>query len=63
MPRKTPQPPPTEIYYAGLGYTTVKVRLLSDAADALESLVESTGLGKAAVISAALIAYKKKVKS
>lgn len=63
MPRKTPQPAPTEGYYAALGYTTVKVRLFAEAANALTSLVEQTGLGKTEVISAALVAYRKKIRN
>jgi hypothetical protein len=54
MPRKK-QPAPTEDYYRSLGYTTVKVRLLGDAAEALVALVES-GLSKTEAISEALIA-------
>jgi hypothetical protein len=63
MPRKTKQAPPTEAYYRTLGYVTVKVRLLAEAADALAYLVDSTGLGKTDVISAALVAYRKKIRN
>ena len=63
MPRKTKQAPPTEAYYLRLGYVTVKLRLRAEAASALAALLEQTGLGKAEVVSAALVAYRQQVKS